>query len=827
MNLLVKKYFGIVLAVQLFVMLGQAQTAAKLGDLPLWFTAGQGESPVFMAHGRDSEISILPDGVQFVLRQSAQQTTAARLEFVGANPRAAISGRAEMTGKINYLIGNDATRWQLGLATFGQVQAAQVYPGVNVVYYGNQKRLEYDFDLAPGVKPEVIAIRFAGADKVAVNDRGELIVRLAGREIIQHQPVAYQISGSVRHEIQAGYKMVDNHTVSFSVGHYDAHLPLVIDPVLSYSTFFGGNGVDIAWAIALDSQTNIYIAGQTLSTVGANGASFATTNVAFQKTFQGGSQTGDAFIAKFDSLGTNLLYCTYLGGSSDDAAYALAVDGSGHAYVAGATESPDFPHSDSIPSGSTISGTIVSGLNIYPTDAFVSELETNGSSLIYSTYLGGSSSEAAYGIALDASGDAFVTGFTYSTNFPVTAGAFQTNCGFAYTKYYLYANAFISEIASGGNVLKYSSYLGGTNFDNGYAIAVTNGYVTVVGSAASTNFPVTNYINQVVFNTNLLATTNIFLGCYLNGSTNPTAGLASDAFVASFTVSGTTLVPRYVTMLGGSYTDTAFGVAVNGSGDAYVVGASTSPNFPNTTNGVNLTSYARTNAFNLTNAFLTKIVWNGTNAVINYSQLFGGYGYDAAQAVALDAAGNVFIVGSTTTASNVCATTNNLFGSLKALNTGSYDLFITAFKADLSTLLYSADLGGVNADLPGGIAVDAGGNAYITGQTYSVPGFPVYNARQATPAGNLDAFLAKIWLSPPSLPVLTASRSGTNVLVSWPPVPSTQLDTNSLSLVTTTNLLTPALNWLVVPQAPVLTNGVYLYKLPNTNQVRFFRLQGF
>ncbi len=855
MNSFVKKFLSSGAVLQLTILALSAQTTMNLGNLPLWFEADpSAATSQFVAHGRDSEIQLAATSAQFVFRQSAHQTVSARMEFVGANPTAEISGGAEMTGKVNYLVGNDSSHWQSGVTAFAQVRANQIYPGINVVYYGNQQRLEYDFDLAPGVKPETIALRFAGADKVSVNHQGELVVTLAGREIVQHQPVAYQTVGNTRHEIPVGYKMVGANTVAFSVGQFDAHLPLVIDPVLSYATYFGGNSTDIAWAVAWGNDNSIYIAGQTLSTKISSSLPFATSG-AFRTNFQGGSQTGDAFIAKFHDpgtnaagadLNTNLIYCTYLGGSGDDVAKSLAVDSSGHAFVGGATTSTNFPVKNWVVyqsfNGATNAGKYDPSVKAYPSDVFVTELETNGASLVYSTYFGGSGYDSVLGLALDSSDNVYITGYAFSTNFPVTPDAYQTNYAFLNTQTYVFGNAFIAEIAANGNTLNYSSYLGGTNVDIGYAISVNGSYVTVVGSTSSTNFPTRNFIHQSFvqlpfYTTNKVSgTTNItinyFDGGHLNGSTNKVSSLffQNDAFVASFLVNGTSLTNRYVTLLGGTNDDLAYGVTTDPDGNAYVVGGSDSRNFVNTTNGVYIPSFMRTNTTGVvvTNAFLTQVTWNGSNANVGYSQMFGGSVADQAQGVALDAAGDIFIIG-TARSLNFPTTTNNLIGSLTVTNSGNNssrsDVFVTAVKADFSQLLYSTYFGGAGNEFGNAIAVDPDGNAFITGQTLSSTTFPVFDAWQATVPDANNAFLAKIWLNAPALPALTINHVGTNLFVLWPPVAFVQFTTNDLRLATTTNLLVNTTNWTVLSQTPVLTNGSYTYKFGPTNQARFFRLQ--
>lgn len=852
MNPFAKKFLGTGFILQLATLLLTAQTSVNPGNLPLWFEAdphavsGQPDSATrFVAHGRDSEFLISATGAQFILREKSGKTSAVQMEFAGANPVTQISGGAEMSGKINYLFGNNPAQWRSGVAAFGQVRVAQIYPGINVVYYGNGRQLEYDFDLAAGVKPETIVMHFSGAENISINPQGELVVKLAGHEIVQHQPVAYQISGGTRVEVQAGYKIVAARTVAFSVAGYDHHLPLVIDPVLSYASFFGGNKADIGWAIAVSPADNsIFIAGQTLSTQVSNNIPFATAG-ALRTSFQGGLQIGDAFVACFGSTGTNLVYCTYLGGNEADAAYAIAVNAAGNAFVTGATVSTNFPITNSVTYYRKYSGALIGGeipttpdaQPLYPSDVFVTELNTNGTRMVYSTYLGGSGADIAYGIALDANDDAFITGTTYSTNFPVTTNAFRTYAGFTNSLYVNAANAFVTEIAAGGgtNSLLYSTYLGGTNIDIGQAISFKNGYLAVAGSTSSTNFPATNYIYQAFVQPPYLSTnklngatsiSNVFYnGSHLNGSTNKNSIAKYDAFVAEFVTNSGGLGLRYVTLLGGTNNDYGYGVAVDQSGNVDVVGATTSYNFPDTTNALNLTSYARTNGVgnSLTNAFLTQVQWNDvtTNAFIGYSQIFGGANHEQAQAVALDAAGDVFITGSSLSATNVTATPGNLFGSLTNRSMGSSDVFITVFKADFSGLLYSAYFGGKNNDYGNAIAVDAAGNAYITGQTMSGSGFPVFNANVTWRAlnGSSDAFLVKI-ISNVIMPPLSIAHSGTNMTISWSSLPTEQLGTNSLGLETATNLLSA--NWTILKSTAPLTNGA-TYTFPPTNQMQFFR----
>ncbi len=806
MKLFLKNIFGAGLALVMTGLGLSAQTAMNLGTRSLWFEAGHSQTGAtqFSARGSNLEFVVEPTQSQFTLRKSDGTTASCTMRLVGAATTAAISGNAELAGKINYLLGNDPARWQTGVPTFAQVRVEQVYPGVSVIYYGNEQQLEYDFNLAAGVNPKVIALRFDGAENISVNSQGELVVSLKGGKIVQRQPIAYQIINGLRQEITAGYKVLDAHTAVFAIGSYNHNLPLVIDPILSYSTFFGGNYGDTARALAVDGSGNIYLAGSTFSTVFSSGV---PTPGAFQANFNAGSGYQDAFVAKFDHTGSNLIYFTYLGGSQDQGASAIAVDTNGNAYITGTTTSPNFPTKNAV--FGTIGGQLFHGHYMF--DAFVSELNSNGTALVYSTYLGGNNIDVANAIAVDANGAAYIAGYTSSTNFPVTTNAYRTHlaCTNNGIPNVYNFNAFVAKLAPNGTNLDYGSYLGGTNYDQATGIALDPaGNIYVTGFTVSTNFPATNTLAGFK---------------HLNGSTATTS--AFDAFISKFQTNFSGLV--YSTYLGGTNNDQATGIAADASGNAYVVGWTVSTNFPYTTNaltsfGTNSPSFVHTNALSYaaTNAFLTKIQWDGTNTSLGFSAMFGGIGVDVANGVALDTNNNIYVVGSASS-TNFPVTPANLIGSLRATNSGGSDVFVTAFKADGSALLYSTYLGGSKNDFGSGIAVDAAGNAYITGQTLST-NFPNFAARQKSLNGTNDVFLVKILPVAPT-PVLSANLSGTNVVVSWPPLGEEV--PGQFALETTTNLL-PTISWVLTTNSPVFTNldGSYGYKFIRTNQARFFRL---
>ena len=800
------------------------QAASLIGNLPLWFESSNPGQ--FTARGQGAQFTISQDGAAFVLQKPSGASSACTMRLVSASPEPEIAGQQPLSGKINYLTGNQPQNWFVGRQTFGQVQLRDVYPGIDVVFYGNQNDLEYDFNLAAGRSPAQIALQFDGAKKISVAADGSLVIKLAAGEIVHRAPVAFQIINGVRHDVAAHFKLLSPNTVGFALGEFNHSAPLVIDPVLSYSTYFGGYYGESANAIAVSPvDGSIYVAGQTFSSRISNGIPLVTAS-AYQTNYSGGKVSGDAFIARFDSTGTNLIFATYLGGSGNDGVQALTVDASGNAFLAGYTDSTNFPTKNAL--YDHINSSWIKQLKGYTIDAFVAELTPDGSDLIYSTYLGGNSMDAVYGLALDSNDNAYVTGYTYSTNFPVTADAFQSKRGFT-NSIYFNANAFVSVIGAGGSNLIYSTYLGGTNLDMGRAIAFNNNRLFVAGYTTSTNFPATNH----------LAGFDLLNG---NTRTNKNVVYYRDAFVTAFDASTTNFPVLYSTLLGGTNNDVANGIAADSAGNAYVVGYTMSTNFPYTTSNVLYLNpgYVYTNDFKkhpqlATNAFLTQITWNGTNPAIGFSSIFGGKGVDVANGVTLDASGNIYIVGSVSS-TNFPVTTNVIYPPMTATNNSIKkrgaklsDAFVMILNSDASSLLFSAYLGGRDNDFGNAIAVDTTGNAYIAGQTQST-NFPTVTPWQSHRIGTNDMFIAKI--SPDEMiplsiiPVSTATtglRSLTTpnqphrIMLRW------RASAANYQLESTTDMSHP--NWQPVGQTPAASNGWNQVEVPATNESQFFRLR--
>ncbi|HEY0099618.1 MAG TPA: SBBP repeat-containing protein, partial [Pyrinomonadaceae bacterium] len=403
------------------------------------------------------------------------------MKLVGADAGATVEGADELAGKVNYFKGDDPAKWRTNVPTFGRVRYKEVYPGIDVVYYGNQRQLEYDFVVAPGRDARAVSLEFAGADKLEVDAGGDLLLTVGGEVVRQRKPVIYQeAAGGARREVEGGYVLQPRGRVGFHVGEYDAERPLVIDPILVYSTYLGGSGTDDGNDIKVDSAGNAYICGNTSST------NFPTAN-AFQATFGGANFEGgrDGFITKLNATGSGFIYSTYLGGSGDDRCNKIAVDSTGNAYVVGESISTNFPRANAF------QNTYGGGLS----DATITKLNANGDALVFSTYLGGSIFDAGNGIALDSSNNVYITGRTTSANFP-TANAIQA------AQASQSADAYVTKLNAAGNALVYSTYLGGSDgteggFDAGFSIAVDSaGGAYVTGQTRSTNFPTVNAVQS-------------------------------------------------------------------------------------------------------------------------------------------------------------------------------------------------------------------------------------------------------------------------------------------------------------------------------------------
>ncbi len=677
------------------------------GELPLLFIENQGqldEAVRFYVKASGQTLYLTGKGIVFDLVRSEKAEAAEMterqaerlvysLDFIGANSQPIIEGVDKQESLVSFFIGNDPERWRSGVPTYRELIYRDIYPDIDLRLYGSGGTLRYDFIVRPGAKPESIALAYDGIESLAIED-GELVVSTAFGEMVQSRPYIYQEIGGEVVEVDGGFRLGSDDRYGFHVGVYNTDCPLVIDPVLAYSTYLGGSGYDCGYGIAVDSAGCAYVTGGTYST------DFPTENP-WQGTHGGGV---DAFVAKLSADGTALLYSTYLGGSGYDFGRGIAVDSAGCAYVTGETRSTDFHTTPG-----ALQCTYGGGLS----DAFVAKLSVDGASLAYSTYLGGSEYDYGSGVAVDSEGCAYVTGSTSSTNFPTRNPYQPDNAG--------YTDAFVAKLSAAGDGLVYSTYLGGSSSDYGSGIAVdSEGCAYVTGSTSSTNFPTRNpyqrdnagYADAFVAKLSAAGDSLVYstylggsdydlgeaiavdsAGCaYVTGWTwstdfpteNPYQGTKAgviDAFVAKLSVDGSAVV--YSTYLGGSSSDYGYGIAVDSVGCAYVTGETYSGDFP-TEN-----PYQGTNAGD-SDAFVAKLSANG--AALVYSTYLGGGSWDYALGMAVDSAGCAYVTGGTY--STDFPTENPWQGT----NAGYSDAFVAKLC--------------VGADGPPAPAAHRGGNVY-------------------------------------------------------------------------------------------------------------------
>jgi hypothetical protein len=639
------------------------------GELPLSFERNVGQQPApvdYLARTDAGTFFLTGWGARLIADNKG--SSALDLRLVGANPTEP-RALGRLPGEVNYLVGDDPSGWHRNVATFARVRYPSAYPGIDLDWHGDKRALEYDFRLAPGADPDRIALRLTGADSLAIARNGDLVIEADGRTLRQRAPIAHQTIAGERRRIPSSYRL-DGDTVSFGLGAYERSRPLVIDPlVLAYSTYLGGDSLDTAFAIAVDSSGAAYVAGHTDST---------DFNTVGQIETDGTGR--DAFISKLTAAGSALAYSTYLGGDSFDSARAIAVDSSGAAYIAGSTDSTDFNTMGQIETDGT------------GRDAFISKLNPAGSALAYSTYLGGDSDDLAFGIAVDSSGAAYVAGLTASTDLN-TVGPIEGN--------EMGTDAFVSKLNPAGSALLYSTYLGGDGDDDAYAIAVdSSGAAYVAGDTDSSDF----------------------------NTMGPIEGhqVDADAFVSKLTATGSALT--YSTYLGGDNYDVAQGIAVDSSGAAYVAGKTFSTDF-------NTMAPIEPDTVGSADAFVSKLTAAGS--ALTYSTYLGGASDDGANAITVDSSGAAYVAGGT------LSTDFNTVGEIETDGT-STDAFIAKLTAAGSALTYSTYLGGDGADRALAIALDSTGAAYVAGDTDSTDFNTLGPIESDGGDADYDAFISKL-----------------------------------------------------------------------------------
>ncbi|MGA2252089.1 SBBP repeat-containing protein [Terracidiphilus sp.] len=803
------------------VKANRASVSANYGKLPLSFEANQGQTNAqvrFLSRGNGYSLFLTDKEAVLALRKPDKQDTqtasdllhgkavksdakkfktdVVRMQLEGATKGPRVDGEDKLPGAANYFIGNDPQKWHTNVPTYGKVRYTGVYPGVDLVYYGNQQQLEYDFVVAPNAKPNSIKLRFSGAKQLRLNKNGDLEVIAKNGEIAFHKPVVYQNKNGLRQPVEGRFVLEARNSIGFALGAYDRSQPLIIDPTLAYSTYLGGSGqggdgsfADNGYGITVDSSGDAYVVGDTWS------ENFPVTSGSYNPNDPGLTdgffQTSSGIVAKLNATATALVYSTYIGGNGSssytgdfvnggggDNVNAIYVDSSGDAYLVGSTWSQNFP---------TTSGAFQSTNGAFPYgfNAWVAKLNPAGNTLLYSTLIGGSAQQESnndYGdfgnaIAVNSSGDAYISGFTSSTNFPVTANAYQKTNNAASNVGY---NAWVAEVNATGTSLIYSTYLGGSgiasvpnapyqNFGAGVpgdlstGLALdSSGNVFVTGYTLSTDFPVTSGAFQTE---NKAAVNGVCTG-----------------FVTELNPTGSALI--YSTYLGGSgqkVGDAPNGMAIDSQGNAYIAGATGSADFPVTKGSVQVQNNGA--AGNVPNAFITKL--NPSGSALVYSTFLGGTGNsvdgDRALAIALDNSGNAYVAGYASS-TNFPVTANAYQSTNAAAKNSQANAFLSEISSDGTSLTYSTYLGGsggssgpdlrVGGDGAFGIALDTSGNAYLVGITYS-SNFPITSGVfQATnngaTGGNSNLFISKFSMSsssgsstPASIAVVSGSGQTT------------------------------------------------------------------
>lgn len=688
-----------------------ARAKAALAGLPLRFEANEGQWNSEVRYAARSA-----SGTLFLTERGPAMAADGRrvdISLLNGNAAARLEALEQLPVRTNYFVGKP-DQWRRGVSNFARVAYRSVYPGIDVVYYGNQDQLEYDFVLQAGADPNAIRIQFRGADRVRLTAEGNLAVESGDARFVQKKPLIYQQDPHTakRHAVAGRYEVRADGVVRLKLEGYDRGRPLVIDPVVTYATFLGGSSTDVITCVGADGIGYMYVAGYTNS----NNLPQAGTQV------QAGYATGlDGFVAVLDPNFTGpqtLVYLTYLGGSRDDSITAMRVDPTGVIYVTGTTTSSDFPLA-----GANVQTTLAlsasSTSSVFPTDAFVTILSTQG--LQYSTYYGGTGNETPHGITVDGQGFIYILGTTTSTDLPATANAYSSGLSGP-------SDIFLAEIDRNSTTLVYGSYLGGEGSDDGRGVAVgSNGLVYFVASTNSQAFPITgpSYRNA------------------LSGFENLAIG------ILDLTQPGTNSL-IYSTYLGGSMVDEARQMKLDSKGKLLITGYTLSPDFP-----VTLTAMQPQYGGN-GNAFVIRVNPGAPAAsFLEYSTYLGGSGGDVGYDMVSDATGAIYATGYTLS-SNFPVTADAVQGFGKGI-----EAFLVKFDPTVSgsaALRYGTYLGGTGVNVGNGIAFLPNGNIFMGG--YTSGDFSVPTLQNSFNGGASDGFIVVFQQTPvaPTRPSITNRR---------------------------------------------------------------------
>ena len=676
----------------------------KFGNMPLVFEPNYGQT--------DSTVRFLSRGDRFgffltdtesIVSLAGSTPALVRMQLVGQNSHPRIAGSGVQAGVSHYFKGTDASKWQQSVPHFLKVDYQEVYPGIDLTYYGNQRQLEYDFTVQPHVDPKIIELKFAGVDLVEIDDQGDLILHTPAGEIRHQHPRVYQHRNGVEESVEGRFVLLGSDKVGFEIGKYDRGLPLVIDPKFIYATYFGGDGPDgdIGIDLKVDAAGTAFVTGYTSS------MDFFNTNLS--PTAPGGRL--DAFVMKVDSTGSTILSAMYFGGSLDDEGHRIALDNSGSVYITGYTSSPDFP--------------IVNGFQTRlggKKDAYIMKIDNAVSQILFSSYLGGAQDDTPFGLFVDTNNNIYVSGTTSSTNFPLVSpliGSFGGGLG----------DAFVTKFSPDGSMI-YSTYLGGRGNDLSFDVtADTDGNAYVVGYTTA-------------------ALPNIVRALY---------GTASDpeqAFLAKLSPDGSTLTNFLY--IGGFGIDEAIRVLLDANQNIIISGYTSADNFP-VQNAIQPLNGGAANSFDI---FLLKLLPDLSDIV--FSTYIGSDGSESAPGLTVDPDGNIYLAGFTSSFQFPVVNGINV-GTSGGILHGDRDAYVMKLTPD-GRILFSTYVGGASSDGAVGIALDAARNIYVTGFTFS-DDFPVESPLQENIAGASDGFLLKIDAADVvvSTPIVVPDHGGTAI----------------------------------------------------------------
>ena len=652
---------------------------AALPRLNFTFVENRGQTDVhvrYLGSGPDMRAWFKSDSVIF---KSGEAVVTMKFAGALAATQPVIKPGFDTGERTNYILGFDTQQWKVNLPVFSAIRYAGIWPGVELRYEAHEARLKSEYVVAPGASLDSILLRFDSMATIAAD--GSLHLTAGSGEFVEAAPTLYQMDNGRRRVVSGGFRRASSESIGFYASGYDPTKPLVIDPFIVFSGYFGGSSQDNITAVKIDNSGNIVVAGWTTSSdlPSSNGA----------RKIRGGGV--DAFIASFRPNGGGLNYCTYLGGSGDDRAFGLAIDTNGNPFLTGWTSSVNFPLV--VPLQAKLGGT---------RDAFVAKLNAAGNTLLFSTYLGGSSVDAGYGIAINSANEVVIGGDTSSTDLATTAGVVQRTFGGG-------QDVFVAKLTA-SNSLLFLTYLGGSGMDHCNSIAtISAGGIVIGGYTRSSNFPTSGRFKPI-FQTKLLG--------------------SQDAFVTKLNVSGTNYI--FSTYLGGTVglmngSEQVNGVAMD-SQTIVVAGVTGSPDFPVTV-GAFQSQFAGE-----TDGFVTRF---GPFGDVMQSSYLGGVLNDTVSAVALDFHGNPYVTGSTASQDFPVA------GSIQNANAGGLDGFAVKMNWTLSTVVWGTYLGGSGSDGANAIAVDTQTSVVIAGQTNS-GNFPASGNLQRSSSETLSSFITKI-----------------------------------------------------------------------------------